>query len=317
MGFGRSCFISVFPYIGSLGAFFLTLIVVLGSIRSNVLTNVYFLRVDISNLTASSALEMLSGTTVDSSLESAINTIINEETPLPDFYTTALWNYCYGNVSSNSSRTLSKLESLVNLDGKYHVTYCSDPKAMYWFNATQVLLETEGAGSNSSNTTVISETVSDVLTTAIETASNLDDVRKYMGTIEGVSKASFVIYIISLVFLFLTLVVGPFSCSSRGVNCCSTILSLISFALVLVATGLVTGMYTILRNLINNNLGQYGIEASLSSTMLGIAWGGVGAALWATFWWFFSICIGSTHKKHEPEKEPFIPYNNYPPQHPY
>lgn len=317
--FGRSCFIVVFPFFGVLASLLLSLIVVLGSIRTNVLTNVYFLRVDISNLTVSSAMDLLTGsssssTAASSTLESALNTLLNSANPFPDFYTTALWNYCYGSVNSSAKAT-SGIDSVVNLGGNFEVEYCATPRAMYWFNVTDVLIETNGSGSNN---TFVTTTVANVIEAAVESADSLQDVRDYISIQRGVSKATFVIYIVALVFLFLTLCVGCFACSSRGVSCCATILSVISFLLVLVAAGLATGMHTILRNLINDHLGVYGVRANMSSTQLGLAWGAVVAALWGSFWWFFAICCGSTARKsREPEKEPFIPYNNYPPQHPY
>lgn len=290
MGFGRSCVITIFPFIGTLAAFVLSLLVVLGSIRQNVLTDIYFLRLDISNLTADSAINMLtgSGVTPSSELTTIVNQIINTNNPLPDFYTTALWNYCSGDIDKS---------------GDFEINYCSDPKGLFWFNATEVLQDSLDQKNQTIVTTVLQQ--------AIQTASNLEDVRNYMGTIEAVSKASFICYIIALCLLFLTLFIGLFSCNSRGINCCAAIVSALALLLTIVSAGLVSAMYTILRNIINDHLGQFGVEANLSTTTLGLAWGGVVAALWGTIWWIIAICCGSTRKEHIPEKEPFIPYNNY------
>lgn len=302
MGLGRNCVIITLPYIGTLAAFLLSLMVVLGQIRTNVLPGVYFLRVNLANLTANGTLSLISSgnTNIDNSIVSIVDQLIEANNPLPEFFDTSLWNYCYGNFSTTNKDSNN---FLTHAEGA-QLVYCSDPKAMYWFNASEILKDTI----NNSSATAASKSV---LTTAINAATNIDDVKNYMGTMQAVSKASFVCYIVALGLLFLTLLFGIFTCHSRGVTCCTALLSFLSLAMVLVSAGLVTGMYMVIRNLINNHLNSFGISASLSSQAMGFAWGSAVAALWGTIWWLFAICCGSTGRKElSEEKEPFIPAYN-------
>lgn len=299
MGVGRNCVIITFPYLGTLAALILSLLAVLGQIRTNVLPGSYFLRVNLSNLTTAGTVNLISSgnSNIDKSVVTIVDQIINSNNPLPPFYDTALWNYCYGNYTHS---TKDSKNFLMHASGA-ELTYCSDPRAMYWFNASEILQSTI-------QDSKISDSAKTVLSQAITAATNIDEVRNYMGTMEAVSKASFVCYIISLCLLALTLIFGLFTFRSRGFTCCTALLSFLSLAFTVVSAGLVTGMYIVIRNLINQHLSSYGITANISSQTMGFVWGAAVAALWGTVWWIITICCGSTGRKEVPEeKQPFIP----------
>lgn len=289
-GAGRTCIITVFPFLGTLAAFAITIVILLGSIRPSVLPQIYGIRIDIGQLNATGALQLLdvpdgvSGVLSNPLLESQINRIANSN-DFADFYTVNLWNYCKGNIKQN---------------GDYDVTWCKDPKAMYYFNVTEVVQEQSGNA---------------IIDQAVQTASSLEKVRDYLDTLKAANQGAWVCYIISVCLLFITLLVGIFSYKSRGVHCCTAFIALITLIATILASGLATGTYIVLRNLINDNIGQYGITASLSNTFLGLSWGAAAATLWATIWWFISICCGSTSSRAKNgsvyEKEPMMTYEQY------
>lgn len=87
-----------------------SILVLIGNIRDvRILNDMYFLRIDVSNV-------------IPRSIPNAVlvNSIA-QSLGLRDFYQVGLWNYCEG----------------YNGQG---VTYCSPPKAMYSFNPVEILL---------------------------------------------------------------------------------------------------------------------------------------------------------------------------------
>lgn len=92
------------------------------------------------------------------------------------------------------------------------------------------------------------------------------------GYYAGCLQSKFCLLYCGTLSFILTLLFGIFTCNSRGVTCCTALLSFLSLAMVLVSAGLVTGMYMVIRNLINNHLKSFGISASLSSQAMGVAW---------------------------------------------
>lgn len=87
-----------------------SILVLIGNIRDvRILDDMYFLRIDVSNV-------------IPRSIPNAVlvNSIA-QSLGLRDFYQVGLWNYCEG----------------YNGQG---VTYCSPPKAMYSFNPVEILL---------------------------------------------------------------------------------------------------------------------------------------------------------------------------------
>jgi len=82
---------------------------------STVLNNIYFLRIDVSDIFAE--------TVPDASISNSIAQTLG----LHDFYQFGLWNYCEG----------------YNVDG---VTNCSKPHALYWFDPVSIILNELLAG---------------------------------------------------------------------------------------------------------------------------------------------------------------------------
>ena len=283
MAVGRNCIIFFFPMIGNLAAIILTLVVILGGVRNvNVLRDLYFFKLDLSHITSKALVGEtgLSSIVSTSLIDSAIHDTLSALN-ISDFYTAALWGYCEGGVASNNAT---------------NVTSCSHPEALWWLDVQKIL--DESLSSTSVNITLPSE---------------LTD---YNPTIEAASKAMFICYLVSIIVLFLGLIAGGFAFHSRGGSCCAGIITLVGAIASVLASGIATGLYIVIRNTINNNTSEYGLVASINSTMMGLTWGATVAAIWGFVWWILTICCGSTRKSYEPEKEPFI-QTAYAPPHGY
>lgn len=83
-----------------------------------VLTSIWFIKLDLSNIVPASVPDAV-----------LLNTIA-QTLGLHDFYTVGLWNFCEGYLGEGT-------------------TYCSHPEALYWFNPVQILLDELLAGATS------------------------------------------------------------------------------------------------------------------------------------------------------------------------
>lgn len=96
-----------------------TILVIIGSTNdSTVLANIYFLRIDVSNI--------IPRTFPNAGLVNSIAQTLG----LRDFYQVGLWNYCEGYKGKG-------------------VTFCSAPKALYSFDPVTILLSQLLAGAES------------------------------------------------------------------------------------------------------------------------------------------------------------------------
>lgn len=275
MGAGRNFILLGFPILGTIVAIVLTIIVVLGG-RTSALEDLYFFKLDLSNISTSAVSGELSQLGLSSS---AVDDVIRDAlgtAGIAQFYTTNLWGYCQGPAESSSvvNSTISK---------------CTAPKALWWMNITEILDDSLS---------------SDSLTITLP-----EEITKYNGTIEAVSKAMFICYFASIGILGITLFAGLFTFKSRSASCCCALLAFVGTLASLLSSGLATGMYAVVMSQFNNNTSEYGMHASLGSKMLGLTWGATASALWGFLWWIFTMCCGSTRRsRDDPEKEPFIGY---------
>lgn len=286
MAGGRNLIIFTFPMLGTIASIVLTLVVILGGVRNvSVLRDLYFFKLDLSHITSKTIVgdtglsNVVSTSVIDTAIQEAL-----KQLNISSFYTAALWGYCNGE------------SSVVNSANVTNVTSCSHPEPLWWLNVQEILNDSL-KGNN----------------VQIKLPSELTD---YNPTIEAASKAMFICYLVSICVLFLGFIAGCFAFHSRGGSCCAGLITLVGAIASLLASGISTGLYTVIRNTINNNTSEYGLVASLNTTMLGLTWGATVAAIWAFVWWILTICCGSTRKSYEPEKEPFI-QTAYVPHHGY
>ena len=273
MAIGRNIIIFTLPFLGTIASVVLTLLVILGSTRNiNVLNDLYFFKLDLSSVTTKtiSGLDQtgISSTLIDEAVRAALS-----ELGIADFYTAGLWGYCEGSIDSSNAT---------------NVTACSTPEAMWWMDVQKIL-------DDSINNTSVNITLP-------------SDLTAYNGTIKTASNAMFILYIIAICVLFIAFFAGCFAFHSRGASCCAALITLVGLIASLLSSGIATGMYIAIRNIVNDNASEYGLVASTNHTMLGLTWGATAAALCAFVGWILTICYGFTRKSRGPEKEPFIGY---------
>lgn len=97
---------------------FLILVEISGTYNRHLLRDWYFIRLDLSNVVPSSVPNF-----------ALINTIA-QTLGLHDFYQVGLWGFCEGYVNEG-------------------VTFCSEPKTLYWFNPVEILRNELLAGASS------------------------------------------------------------------------------------------------------------------------------------------------------------------------
>lgn len=97
---------------------FLILVQIAGTSNRPIINNWYFLKLDVSDVVPSSVPNF-----------QLINTIA-QTLGLHDFYQVGLWGFCEGYEGQG-------------------VTFCSDPKALYWFNPVEILRNELLAGASS------------------------------------------------------------------------------------------------------------------------------------------------------------------------
>lgn len=112
----------------------------------------------------------------------------SDQLNLKDFYTVGVWGYCEGNITSSNS---------------YETTFCSKPKAAFWFNPFEVWgLEDTGVENGLP-----------------------DSLKKALNTYKAVSKWMFVAYIIAFIATIVELVVGLFAICSRWGSCVTSLVA--------------------------------------------------------------------------------------------
>lgn len=281
MAAGRDCLIICFPLLGTLVAIALAIVTILGSNAHTMgLKDLYFMRVDFSNISTSAITGLSSTETqiVNGLVQSAF-----QDLGISNFFDAGITGYCEGT------------ESGTNLT----ITKCTSPYQPYWFDL-------EGILKNETKNGI------DILLPA--------NAQQYSNIVEAASKAMWVCYVAGIVVLGIEAVIGLFSFHSRLASCCTAVIAFLAFALLLSASGLATGMFVTYRKYFNDELGQYGILASLDSKAFILTWIATGASLWSTIWWIFSICCGSTRHSNNfsrdyEEKQPFMGYTPTAPPH--
>lgn len=110
---------------------------------------------------------------------------------IKDFYSVGVWGYCSGNVTGNT----------------YKTTFCSKPKAAYYFNPFEVWgLQDSGMES--------------------QLPKEMD---KAISTYKSVSKWMFIAYIVAFIATIIELLIGLFAICSRWGSCVTSLVAGVSF----------------------------------------------------------------------------------------
>ncbi|KAK7202837.1 actin cortical patch SUR7/pH-response regulator pali [Myxozyma melibiosi] len=164
-------------------------------------------------------------------------------------------------------------------------TTCSKTKGLFYFNPISIIEEAAGADI----------TVPSAVSTALK-------------SVKALSYAMSILFCLAAVFAIMEFISGFFAFHSRGGSFCSLIISVMSFVCSLASIGIATGMFAAESKAFSSS--DLNISSSLNHTTLGLGWGAAVAALLASVFWFFSICVGSTRRTHAEKDIIYSPVEN-------
>ncbi|KAJ5406694.1 hypothetical protein N7465_007978 [Penicillium sp. CMV-2018d] len=253
------------PYVLTIASLICIIMVGLGCTKasSSTLNDLYFLRLDLSNISSGSALtteitDRLSDagiTDVTATEVSATIKTLQDDANIAGFYDIGLWGYCEGN-STGSKDTVSS---------------CTDPKAQFYFNPASVLGMSE---------------------TQLEKELG-SSMKKIMKVYKAVSKWMFIAYLVAFIATCAQVLLGVFAIFSRWGSCVTTIVSIVSFLFTLGASLTSTIMFSIAKGSLGTALKVYGVKVDLGKNIYVATWLAVAFSLGATIFWMLSTCCCS------------------------
>ena len=107
------------------------------------------------------------------------------------------------------------------------------------------------------------------------------------------SRWMFALYMVAVILLFITVLIGLTTLCTRVGSVITTIVSFLGLLFVAAATLVAQVMFIIYRNAINNAITQLNVSADLGTTMFALSWTAVAAALIAFIGFTFGICCGT------------------------
>ncbi|CAP94829.1 hypothetical protein E8E15_005629 [Penicillium rubens] len=253
------------PYVLTIASLICIIMVGLGCTKasSDTLNNLYFIRLDLSNISQGSA---VTSEITDRLADAGITSVTAEEVSatiqtfqndgnIADFYDIGLWGYCEGD-STNGKDTVSK---------------CTDPKAQFYFNPSSILGMSEAQLEK-------------------ELGSGM---KKTMNVYKAVSKWMFIAYLVAFIATCAQVLLGIFAIFSRWGSCVTTIVSIVSFLFTLGASLTSTIMFSIAKGSLGTALKVYGVQVDLGKNIYVATWLAVAFSLAATIFWMFSTCCCS------------------------
>lgn len=215
-----------------------------------VLTDIYFIKLDLSNIAPQSIPNAVL-------LNSIARTL-----GLHDFYQVGLWNFCEG----------------YNGDG---VTDCSSPETLYWFNPVEILVNELLSGATSTSclpshhspsaaVAFIASHTQAILTNH-PTVSLPTDVTNILNIIKVASAWMFGLFLSGACLTFLLIPILPLSVFSRLLTLPIALFTLLAAILTTVATVIATVMFIIMRNAFTS-VTELNIGATLGTEMFAFMW---------------------------------------------
>lgn len=197
-----------------------------------------------------------------------------------DFYSVHILDYCSGTYEPRPRPNATLSAS----DIKKNVSDCSDPTAAFHFKPREIIEQK------------LNESGLDI---TLEDLNWPDDIERGMDTVHMLQTAVFVLYVISIVLIFLALVAALPALFAEGrlAACCSVIASSLAFLAVGIASGLVTAVIVKGVEVINEHGEQIGLEAKRGNRFLAITWAATALVFLALCWWVVETCVGRRRKR--------------------
>ncbi|KAF1353943.1 SUR7/PalI family-domain-containing protein [Delphinella strobiligena] len=194
----------------------------------------YFLKLDLANIIPTSV------------PNSSIINSIAQTIGLHDFYTVGLWGFCEGYTNG--------------------VTNCSKPKALFWFNPVQIILNELLSGA-----TIVLPT----------------ELTNDLGLLETASKWMFGLFLSGACLDFVMIFLQPVSVFSRWWALLVMIFTFLGALLTTVGAVIATVLFIILQN-VATSVAEINIGASLGSRMFAFMWIAAACSIIA---WLIQLCL--------------------------
>jgi hypothetical protein len=213
-----------------------------------VLRNVFFFRLDLSNIIPSSVQNA-----------SLINSIA-QSIGLHDFYQVGLWNFCEGYDYESVPPLLSpsSLQSSLTDPGS-GITACSTPQKLFWFNPVEVIMNELLSGA----------------TIAIP-----EEVMQILNILRIASQIMFGFFITSTVLTFVMIFLSPLALRSRWLSMPLAIAALLTMIMVVTAS-IIGSVISFVFKYAAEAQSSLNISADVGTEMLVFTWLASGLAVWA------------------------------------
>ncbi|KAJ5888302.1 hypothetical protein N7495_008343 [Penicillium taxi] len=257
------------PYVLTTASLICLILVGLGCTKASnsTLDNLYFLRVDLQNITSTGSktteeietvLNKFGITSVTSAEVSDLISSLKDDSILKDFYDIGLWGYCEGDIANSSST--------------FNTDSCSKPKAEFYFDPLEIW--------GLSNSTSVQNDLP-------------SDYNKYMKIYRTVSKWMFIAYLVAFIATCVEIVVGVFAICSRWGSCVTTLVAAVAFLFTAAASITATVLFSIFKGSLGKTLEAYGIYLSMGKHIYATTWLAVVFSLGALMFWTLSVCCCS------------------------
>ncbi|KAL7796136.1 SUR7/PalI family domain-containing protein [Trichoderma ceciliae] len=261
---GRIACIAV-PYLWTIGTLVAIIFVGICSTDSDssVLNRLFFMRADLSNVTAVEATRFgdqllnLTSAAMSNATEELAAALeeAEKDSELRDFYNIGLFGYCSGEKHG----------------GDYVVDFCSKPKGSFWFNPLEVWHLNISA-------------VPDLIPSHLQSE---------LKTYQKVSHWMFVAYVLGFASTVIQLLIGISAIFSQIGSLLTTIISVIATVFILAANITSTALFVTLAGVFNSSLKAYGVSAQLGGNILAASWIALAFSLASSLLWLFSSCCCS------------------------
>lgn len=206
---------------------------------------------------------------------------VAERLGVEDWYSAHMLNYCQGQYTPAEAAN----ETLSEDDISKNVTECSNSRAMYKFDPTQII---EDALRES---TGLSVTLDDI--------NWPEDIDTGIAALNALMAAMFVLYVLAICFIFVALVASVFAvlASGRLTACVNFLVAVLAFLAVGLASALVTAVVVKGSQIINQYGNDIGVVANWGGKFLALTWAATGLMLVVVVAWIVEFCVGRRTKR--------------------
>lgn len=242
------------PMLCTLASLVATVLLLIGGTKTNLLPSMYQFRLDVRRINLQGSLDVIPGA-LNVNISTGVTQANAQELGLSDFYTSHMWNYCSGNVTSG---------------GSWGIQRCTAAKSGYTFDV---------------------ESIVDAESTREITFP--DSVKKVQKGINIIQKIMAACYVLGAVSTGACFIVGWFGLLSRWGSCITTIIADAAFLFILAGSICSTALSYSLKSAFNKAFDSFGVSCTIGSQWQSATWAATVFALAASVFWMMSTCCCS------------------------